>query len=266
MAEPAARLPADDAAEPSAASLRAGLPGSRSLLTGLHARVLNEIGLAICAGRLAPGALLYIDELAERHAVSRSVVREVLRVLASMALVESRRRLGTRILPASEWNVYDPQVIRWRLASEGRLAQLRSIMQLRGAVEPEAARLGAELASPAVASDLVGLAARMWAAGQRDDEQDFLALDIEFHRLVLASSGNEMFVKLHELVAALLTGRHDYGLMPHHPRREALELHADVAQAIQRHDGERARASMVSIMDKAMGEMKELWARTSDGP
>jgi len=106
----------------------------------------------------------------------------------------------------------------------------------------------------------------MWAAGQRDGEQDFLALDIEFHRLVLASSGNEMFVKLHELVAALLTGRHDYGLMPHHPRREALELHADVAQAIQRHDGERARASMVSIMDKAMGEMKELWARTGDGP
>ena len=41
----------------------------------------------------------------------------------------------------------------------------------------------------------------MWAAGQGDDEEEFLALDIEFHGLVLASSGNEMFLKLNELVA-----------------------------------------------------------------
>ena len=264
MADPASdrRLPPGEetaeAIEPSQLLvLRAGSAG----LTGLHAQVLTEIGLAICEGQLPPGAVLYIDELAERHGVSRSVVREVLRVLSSMALVESRRKLGTRILPSTEWNVFDPQVIRWRLASDGRLDQLRSIMQLRGAVEPEAARLGAELATPRAASDLVGLAAKMWASGQGGDEEEFLALDIEFHRQVLASSGNEMFLKLHELVAAVLIGRHEHGLMPHQPREDALTLHADVAQAIQRHDGARARAAMLSIMENAMEETKELWRR-----
>ncbi len=236
-----------------------GSPAVEPPLSGLHARVLSEIGLAICGGRLAPGDLLFIDELAERHAVSRSVVREVLRVLASMAMVESRRKLGTRILPQSQWNVFDPQVIRWRLASDGRLAQLRSITQLRGAVEPEAARLAAGLATADAASDLVGLAAKMWAAGQSADTDEFLALDIEFHRLVLAGSGNEMFLKLHEPVAAVLAGRHEYGLMPHHPDVQALELHAEVAQAIQRRDGERARSAMRSIMDQAMDEMKAIW-------
>lgn len=228
-------------------------------LSGLHARLLDQLGLAVCGGQLPAGTVLHIDSLVERYAVSRSVVREVLRVLSSMGLVESRRRIGTLILPAAQWNVYDPQVIRWRLASEGRLGQLRSITELRGAVEPEAARLAAERATPEDASTLVGLAARMWAAGEGEDEEEFLALDIEFHRLVLASSGNEMFLKLHELVAEVLTGRHHYGLMPHHPHEEALQLHADVAHAIQHHDSGRARAAMLRIMEQAMDEMKTLW-------
>jgi DNA-binding FadR family transcriptional regulator len=237
-----------------------------ALLTGLHAQVLDQIGLAICGGQLQPGTVLSIDDLVERYAVSRSVVREVLRVLSSMGMVASRRRIGTLILPAADWNVYDPQVISWRLASEGRLGQLRSITELRGAVEPEAARLAAERATPAEASSLVGIAAKMWAAGQGEDEDEFLALDIEFHRLVLASSGNEMFLKLHELVAEVLTGRHHYGLMPHHPHEQALQLHAEVAQAIQHHDGDRAREAMLHIMEQAMEEMKSLWRRADEQP
>lgn len=226
---------------------------------GLHGHVLDTLGPAITAGEYPPGSVLRTDELAQRFDVSRSVMREAVRVLESMHLVESRRRVGVTVRPRSEWNVYDPQVIRWRLASEGRLGQLRSITELRGAVEPEAARLAAERAGPEDASTLVGLAARMWAAGEGDDEAEFLALDIEFHRLVLASSGNEMFLKLHELVAEVLTGRHHYGLMPHHPQEEALQLHADVAHAIQHHDGDRARAAMLRIMEQAMDEMKSLW-------
>ncbi len=59
--------------------------------------------------------MLRTDELAQRFEVSRSVMREAVRVLESMHLVESRRRVGVTVLPECEWNVYDPQVIRWRL-------------------------------------------------------------------------------------------------------------------------------------------------------
>jgi DNA-binding FadR family transcriptional regulator len=234
-------------------------------LNGLHARVLDQLGLAVCDGELPEGTVLQIDQLVERYGVSRSVIREVLRVLASMGLVQSHRRVGTRIRPAAEWNVYDPQIIRWRLASRNRLAQLRSITELRGAVEPEAARLAAERATPEAASDLVGLAAKMWAAGTAGDEERFLDLDIEFHRLVLESSGNEMFLQLHQLVAEVLTGRTHLGLMPHHPQDEALRLHADVAHAIQHGDHERAAAAMRRIMTQAMEEMRSLWEQADDG-
>jgi DNA-binding FadR family transcriptional regulator len=97
------------------------------------------------------------------------------------------------MLPEAEWNLFDPLVIRWRLASPGRIA-------------PEAARLAASRAPLADASDLMGLAGKLWAAGQADDTESFLMLDIEFHRLVLSSSGNEMFAKLNTLVAEVSPG------------------------------------------------------------
>ncbi|HAM25322.1 MAG TPA: GntR family transcriptional regulator [Microbacteriaceae bacterium] len=226
---------------------------------GLHARVLEELGLAICAGDPRSGFVLRIEELEERYGVSRSVVREAIRVLASMGMVASRRRVGVQILPATEWNLYDPQIIRWRLASPGRIAQLRSLTELRTAIEPEAARLAAVRAPLASASELMGLAGKLWAAGQSDDDAAFLTLDIEFHRLVLASSGNEMFAKLNALVAEVLTGRTRYGLMPSHPHNEALQLHVNVASAIQRGNPTEAHEAMLRIMERASNEMSSLW-------
>ena len=169
-------------------------------------------------------------------------------MLASMGLVASRRRVGVQVLPATKWNLYDPQVIRWRLASPARVAQLQSLTELRTAIEPEAARLAALRAPLAGASELMGLAGKLWAAGQANDAETFLTLDIQFHRLVLSSSGNEMFAKLNTLVEAVLTGRTQYGLMPRHPHNEALQLHVDVASAIQRGNGDDAHAAMLGIM------------------
>jgi DNA-binding FadR family transcriptional regulator len=235
-----------------------GLPPA-TLSHGLHAHVVDRLGLAVSAGELPSGTAVRIEELEARYGVSRSVVREAIRVLASMGMVNSRRRVGVQILPATEWNLYDPQVIRWRLASPGRIAQLRSLTELRTAIEPEAARLAAIRAPLADASSLMGLAGKMWAAGRAGDAAEFLALDIRFHRLVLASSGNEMFGKLHTLVTEVLTGRTQYGLMPHNPHEEALQLHVDIASGIQRGNPDEAQAAMLKIMQRAMREMSSIW-------
>ena len=151
------------------------------------------------------------------------------------------------------------RAIRWRLASPGRVAQLRSLTELRTAVEPQAARLAAMRAPLADASELMGLAGKLWAAGQDGDTELFLKLDIQFHHLVLSSSGNEMFGKLNSLVAEVLTGRTHYGMMPDHPHEEALQMHVDVASAIQRGNAVDAHAAMLAIMERAMTEMSTLW-------
>lgn len=226
---------------------------------GLHALILEQLGLAVCGQDLPAGTVMKIEDIERQYGVSRSVIRETVRVMESMGLVASRRRVGVQVLTPSEWNLYDPQVIRWRLATRSRITQLRSITELRTAIEPEAARLAAIRSPLTNASDLMGLAGQLWAAGEAGDQELFLTLDIEFHRLVLSSSGNEMFAKLDSLISEVLAGRTHYGLMPTHPHEEALQLHVDVAAAIQRGAPDMAHASMLGIMQRAMKEMSSIW-------
>ena len=204
-----------------------------------HSVLVQNLGLAIAGGSWRPNSILRLDELEAQHNVSRSVVREATRVLSSKGMLESRRRLGTVVQPEECWNLYDPQVIRWRLASSRRLEQLRALNELRGAIEPQAARLAAERASWDAGSEM-SQAARLWAAGQRGDRDEFLRLDIEFHAAVLQASGNPMFSQLHNLVAEVLTGRTEQGPMPPLLGDQALQLHVDVASAIQRSEATAA--------------------------
>ena len=225
----------------------------------LHRRVLDELGHDITSGRLSPGDTVSIDALSERLDVSRPVVREALRVLTSMGLVQSRRRVGTVVMPPENWSLFDSSVIRWRLAGRERLDQLHSLTELREAVEPMAARLAAERATPAERAGLVTLAGRLWEAGQSGDTDAFLAVDVEFHDALLAASGNAMFAQLGSTVTEILSGRVRYGLVPTYPAQSALQDHVDVATAVQRGDGDSASAATSRIVRRSNEELDDLF-------
>ncbi len=223
--------------------------------------VLDTLGREICAGAIAPESTFTTESLESRFQVSRPVVREALRGLQTLGLITPKRRVGVRVLPLIHWNVYDLQVIRWRLAGPSRVAQLRSLTELRGAIEPAAARLAAIRAPLNEASDLVGLAGRLWAAGKQGDAQEFLRLDLQYHQLILKLSGNEMFAQLHHLVEEVLRSRNQYNLMPQFPAAEALQWHVDIATAIQTGNADKAAQSMVAITERALDEMSTIWDR-----
>lgn len=217
-------------------------------LPGLHSQVLDALGVEICSGRLPAGSVLTLEEIEKAHGVSRSVGRETIRVLESMRLVISRRRVGVVVLPPDEWNLFDPRVIRWRMESPDRDEQIDSLAELRIAIEPESARLAATRATPAQAAELVGIAGRMWAASEEGDRERFLELDVEFHALLLACSSNALFQQLESLVGEILTGWLAHGLGPAHPHPEALRLHSDVAVAVQRREPDEAFALMRRLL------------------
>lgn len=229
----------------------------------LRNMVLDTLGREICSGAIGPDSTFTTESVEDRFQVSRPVVREALRALEALGLVVSKRRVGVRVQPLTQWNVYDLQVIRWRLAGPSRVAQLRSLTELRGAIEPAAARLAAMRAPLNQASELVGLAGRLWAAGREGDTERFLQLDREFHALVLEMSGNEMFAQLHHLVDEVLSGRTHYGLMPQYPAHEALQMHVDIATAIQSGNADKAAAAMIAIMERTMNEMRSIWEQQS---
>lgn len=230
-----------------------------TMSTSLHHRAIEHLGTRIVAGELPAGHIMLAEHLEDELNVSRSVVREAVRVLQSLGLVETTKRVGIRVLPASRWNPFDPQVIRWRLAGDGRGAQLRSLAELRTAVEPVAAELAAVNAPEQLRRELVEVSHAMRDAGQAGDVPRFLELDIRFHSLLLSGSGNEMFANMVGQVAETLTGRTVHGLMPAHPRETALRWHVDVAEAIAAGDGAAARAASDKIMRETITEMEPEW-------
>lgn len=229
----------------------------------LHTQVLDRLGLAIANGELPEGESVTIDDLEARYGVSRSVIRETLKVLESKGMVASRRRVGVAVLPVDNWTLYDPAIIRWRLASSHRRAQLRSLIELRLAIEPEAARLAAERSAVDDTSALMGVAAQLWAAGRGGRMEEFIELDIEFHRLLLAASGNEMFAHLDSLIGETISGRATHGLMPQTHSTSGLQLHVDVASAVQASNPTLAHDAMHEIIVLAMSELSEAWEHES---
>ncbi|XAS69578.1 FCD domain-containing protein [Micrococcaceae bacterium Sec5.7] len=228
--------------------------------TSLHHRAIEHLGTRIVEGNLPTGHVMLAEQLEAELKVSRSVIREAVRVLQSLGLVETIKRVGIRVLPASRWNPFDPLVIRWRLAGGGRGAQLRSLAELRSAVEPVAAELAAANAPEELRRELLEVSVAMRDAGMAGDVPRFLELDIHFHSLLLTGSGNEMFANLVGQVAETLTGRTVHGLMPDRPRDAALQWHVDLAEAISTGDASAAREASNSIMRQTISELEPSWS------
>nr|WP_184988247.1 FadR/GntR family transcriptional regulator [Sphaerisporangium rubeum] len=224
-------------------------PAASASGSGLHGDVLDALGALITSGDLAAGAVLRGEQLERRFGVSRSVVREAIRVLESMGLVTSRRRVGVTVAPRAAWNLLDPHVIRWRLSGGDRDSLLRSLTDLRRGVEPVAAALAAGNATPAQCGVLTGAVMRMAVHGRAGDIDDYLQADILFHRTLLEASGNEMLSALTGVITEVLRGRSPHTPLSRTGEGAAIRRHADVAEAIQSGDAKAAEHAMRAIVD-----------------
>jgi DNA-binding FadR family transcriptional regulator len=233
-----------------------GLPAGRG--SGqLHVGTLDHVGGRIVGGKLAPGDVLTLERLSREYAVSVPVAREVVRVLESMGMVRSRRRVGVTVLPREEWNAFDPRLIRWRLASSDRLAQLQSLSELRRGFEPVAAALAAQHATSEQCGALAGAVSDMVVHGHAGDLEAYLVADVAFHRTLLEASGNEMFRALGDVVEEVLVGRTHHDLMPSRPDEGAIELHEVVARAVRTGDAPAAERAMREVIEEAAAAVQQ---------
>ncbi len=221
----------------------------------LHGGILDDVGGRIVSGVLPPHAVLTLEGIAREYAVSPPVAREVVRVLESMGMVTSRRRVGVTVLDRDSWNVFDPRLIRWRLDGDDRAAQLQSLSELRGGFEPVAAALAARRATSEQCGILAAAVSDMVVHGHARDLEAYLVADITFHRTLLEASGNEMYRALGGVVAEVLTGRTHHHLMPARPKQDAIELHEVVARAIRVGDSGTAERAMRELIAEAAEAM-----------
>lgn len=235
---------------------------SGSASAGLHAMVLNQIGLSIVQGELAPGdPLPNADDWSAAYGVSRTVLREVIKVLAGKGLIESRTKTGMRVRPRSNWNFLDPDVLAWRYSARVSEADVRELFELRRAIEPMAGALAAERATPDQIAQLEAVLVEM--EGVADDGERFAEPDLVFHQMILRMTGNELIGSLAALIETALLMSFRLSNDNPHGHRHSMPLHRDVAGSISGRDATGARQALLALLDQAEEDVRRAIAARS---
>jgi DNA-binding FadR family transcriptional regulator len=217
----------------------------------MHGQVVEWLGRRIVSGELSGGSQLPNEaDLAAQLKVSRGGVREAVKALAAKGLVEPRPRLGTRVLPRTEWNLMDREVISWH-GGVGDAEFLKDLLELRLMVEPGAASLAAERASDEQLAVLESAYAGMAEHAPRlpDEEDSFVQADLAFHLTLLRASGNQLIEQLGRLLETSL--QHGLEASSHAPGGVAatLPLHRAVLVAVRGRRPAQAARSMRKLIE-----------------
>jgi DNA-binding FadR family transcriptional regulator len=106
---------------------------------GVFGYFVHELGRRIVGGSYPVGATLPNEpDLVEQFGISRTVIREAMKCLAGKGLVEIKTRVGTRVKERSNWHHLDTDVMVWYYETGPSVEIMRSIKDLRLALEPEA--------------------------------------------------------------------------------------------------------------------------------
>jgi DNA-binding FadR family transcriptional regulator len=233
--------------------------------SGLYGQVLEELGREIVNGDLPVGSIVMADTLCARFKVSRSVMRECMRALSSMGLVEGRQHVGTRVLPATSWDLLNPQVVKWRAQSDHYVDQMRQLLELRLGVEQAAARLAADRISSQDAIEIRQAALRMSDAFEAEDSREYFSADEQFHELLLNGTGNPVIAQLAGTVgAALKVRRHDIRPGMHDMSRRSVKRHLQLADALGQRDAGSAQAAALALVEETLHEFEALQSARHD--
>jgi DNA-binding FadR family transcriptional regulator len=220
-------------------------------MQNLTHQLTHDLGLAIVQGVYPVGSGMPSEaELCIRHNVSRSATREAVKMLSAKGLLTSRPKQGIRVLPESNWNMFDTDVLRWILSSKPSLSLLLEFTQVRVVLEPQAAALAATSASDTQIQNIEQALKRMADADKGLD--DPLEADIAFHGAVLAASNNRFLQQLTEFISTALRVSIRYTNRIKGVPGADVQKHREILQAIQARDPKQARHTVEVLLEEAL--------------
>ena len=188
-------------------------------------------------------------DLAEQRRISRSVVREALRILGAKGLIESRPKAGTRVRDRQDWNLLDPDLLAWMFEGVPALGFVRSLFELRLIVEPAAAELAAAKRSGQQLSRLGHALERMGSAGLATAEGQ--AADQQFHTIILEATGNELLLSLAGTISSAVRWTTLLKYRASRKPRDPMPAHRALFEAIAEGDGAAARRATAELIEQA---------------
>jgi GntR family transcriptional regulator, galactonate operon transcriptional repressor len=216
-------------------------------LRGLHGQTVETLGTRIVRGQYAPGTALSTDGLEAEFGISKTVLREALRVLAAKGLVDSRQKRGTVIQPRASWSLLDADLLRWQ-GGQPNASFFANLAEVRSIVEPAGARLAAARRTDADIGELRAALHRMADAGT--DAVEVVEADLAFHRAVLESAHNELLSRMEVVIEAGLRAR-DAVVHSGETWPDSVPVHRSIADAIEAGDGAAAEAAVHRLLAQA---------------
>lgn len=200
-------------------------------------RIIGQFTQSLIRGELKPGDRLPPEpELAEALGVSRTALREALKTLAGLGVIQSRRRGGTFIATAISEAMFNPLIFSLIIEKGSK----EEILELRILLEVDALELAME---KAVEEDYEGLERelaefeRLMEQGQMDRLAEF---DVRFHLRILEMSRNPAFIRIGRTVMQLFAFPIGKALKELGPLK-VLESHRDLLKIMRRKDLAAAR-------------------------
>lgn len=216
--------------------------------------VLREIGLGIVSGRYPQNSILPGDaELMSRFGVSRTVLREAMKMLAGKGLIQAKARIGTRVRDKASWNLFDPDVLIWHAQSGFDADFLLYLGEMRLALELEAAALASARRTPLQLQQLYGWVEKMGTDGV--SREQFVDADLNFHLAVANAAGNPFLRSISTLIEVALVALLTISSPADDPLRHqrSVAAHRAIADAIARRDADAARAAMRVVVEEGIG-------------
>lgn len=232
------------------------MTSTKGRLKNLNGQIVEQLGREIVSGDIAESGRLPVEaELCERFGVSRPVIREVTKALASKGLVVSKPRVGTIVRSRRHWNLLDPEVLDWLIQALPESRFLDMLFEVRLAIEPNAAALAAVNATEADIVEIAGAYRQMAAASTREE---LLEPDIRFHQSIMDATHNELMSYIGNTLHAALSA--SIRLTSRHPNTHELSLprHEAVYKAIAKGDARAAGTAMESLLRESRKDFEAL--------
>lgn len=193
----------------------------------LHGEVLDALRELINHGDLAPGVRVPERELCARFAISRTPLREALKVLAAEGLVELLPNRGARIATLED-------------------SELTNIFEVIGILEAESGRLACSRMSDADIAKVQALHYRMYAHFLQEELPEYFALNQAIHQAIMDGSENAVLIATHRnLAGRIMRARYMSNRLRPDRWKTAVEEHGLILDALVHRDPDRL-AGMLS--------------------
>lgn len=204
----------------------------------LHEDLADQLRPAIIHGELKPGAKISEKELCERFGVSRTPVREALKILATEGLVQLTQNRGASVTDVT-----------W--------ADLQDAFPVMGALEALAGELACRNATAQQIERMKTLQSRMVAMFKKGDRKGYFRVNEEIHQLIVEASGNAALPRLIRSVSAQVRRARYMANLSKARWGKAIDEHEEILAAFVARDGERLGKLLKSHLGNKLAALEK---------